>query len=156
MRMTGWLGWRKAVVAGLLLLAGLLQACTSNDSTKGPTFPSTIAGSGNPAALILRSSATSVACGGTITITALVVTSTGEPIAGVTIVFTANKGTISPTSATTNPGEATTTFTATSSLLPATCAAGVASGTTETASITAEAVGTGTVTDTITITVIKP
>ncbi|MBI2460179.1 MAG: Ig-like domain-containing protein [Candidatus Rokubacteria bacterium] len=166
MRTTGWLGWRKAAGAGLgrriadfagvLFLTGLLVggSCTSNDATKGPSFPSTIAGSGNPAALILRASASSVACGGTVTLTALVVTSTGQPIAGVTVVFEADMGSVSPTSATTNPGEATTTFTATSSLIP-TCITG-ASGATEDAVVRGTAAGTGTATDTITLKVVKP
>jgi len=133
MRMTGWLGWRKAVVAGLLLLVGLLQACTSNDSTKGPTFPSTIAGSGQPFTVILTSSAGSVKCGSSLTITALVLSSTGLPVAAVTVTFKTSEGSISPTSAQTDGnGEAKTTLSATSSTV-----SGCRDGTDDSVTVTA-------------------
>jgi len=162
MRTTGWLGWRKSADAGLgrriadfagvLFLTGLLVggSCTSNDATKGPSFPSTIV-SGTAGAIVLTVSSSNVKCGSTITVTATVLSSTGQPVASVTVLFETSKGSVSPTSTSTDSsGQATTTYTASSSLISE-CGTGTA--TTATVIGTART-STGTTSDSIGINIV--
>lgn len=150
MRTTRGLGWRKAVVAGLLLLAGLLQACTSNDKTEGPSFPSTTVGTGAATTIRITANPGTLNCNGTSTITATVLNANGVPILGIQVIFSAAKGTLSATTATTNAsGQAAVTWTA--STIP-NCITG-ASGTSETAAITAVSGALAAVTVTLTVVV---
>jgi len=162
MRTTGWLGWRKSADAGLgrriadfagvLFLTGLLVggSCTSNDATKGPSFPSTTVGTGAATTIRIAANPGTLNCGGTSTITATVLNANGVPILGIQVVFSAAKGSLSATTATTNAaGQASVTWTA--SNIP-TCITG-ASGATETAGITAASGALAAVTVTLTVVV---
>lgn len=94
----------------------------------------------------------SVTCGGASTITATVTDTNGAPLAGVQVTFSADKGSLSATTATTNgSGQASVTWTA--SNIPV-CISGTAvSGDSEDATITASS---GSVSDDVTVTVVKP
>lgn len=170
MRTTRWLGWRRAAVAGLprriadfagvLFLTGLLVggSCTSNDKTKGPTFPSDTVGARTAtaiAALTIAANPATLQCGQTSTIVVTVLTVNGAPVEGVVVVFNTEAGTLSALTATTDSaGQATVIFRSgnVKTCIDPTTASGASEAVTI-AAATADFAGTPVSTD---VTVVKP
>lgn len=104
---------RKLVSTIVLLgLAVGLTACGGSDD-KAFVGTGTTTGTGSAAAVTVTSSASTVAAGGTATISAVVSDSNNSPVNGATVTFSSSAGSVAPTTATTSAtGTATTTLSA--------------------------------------------
>jgi hypothetical protein len=104
---------RKLVSTIVLLgLAIGLTGCGGSDD-KPFVGTGTSTGTGSAAAVTVTSSASTVAAGGTATISAVVSDSNNSPVNGATVTFSTSAGTVAPTTATTGAtGTATTTLSA--------------------------------------------